>query len=544
MPATAPSLELSHASIRAPVPERRRLKVAAITALFVLAAVIRIHDLGASGFSEDEINKLRAVEAYRRHDFTANAEHPMLMKLAVWLALDAADWWNRRPALARIGRIRAEAALRLPNTLAGAAAAPVVALLAQALFDPTVGAWAGLLWALDLNAAAINRIGKEDTFLVLFLLLASYLYERAKAAQPTDPVRAARWFHLSAAAFGLMLASKYMPHYFGTHALFSAAANPDPRDTSPDKRRTFYMVLAGAFLAADAVLLAPPTWRYLVRYAAGDFQLHSGYNFAHHLYVNAVTATLWGVPPWFYLAFFATKVPLSVLLFAAAGLVWVARHPRHRGAVFLRVFVTVTLLPLSLVGAKFLRYMLPVLALMDIAAAVAIAALLRRAARAGGPHARLAAAALAAAVVVLPATVELHAVGPYYGLVQNMAGALVAPRGSLFPDDELYDTGVREAVAAVARQAAPGAVVCSDSVSVVAEYLREAGRPDLESRSIAHDGLPMRPVETWVLVQDGHTYFENAGVIEQLRRRLRPWREIAAAGVPAVQVFRLTARER
>jgi len=125
-----------------------------------------------------------------------------------------------------------------------------------------------------------------------------------------------------------------------------------------------------------------------------------------------------------------------------------------------------------------------------------------------------------------------------------MAGALVGPRGSLFPDDELYDAGVREAVAAVASQAAQGAVVCSDSVSVVAEYLREAGRTDLQSRSIAHDGLPMQPVETWVLVQDGHTYFENAGVIDQLRHRLRPWREIAAAGVPAVQVFRLTARER
>src|SRR5205807_3174251 len=125
------------------------------------------YGLGASGFSEDEINKLRAVEAYRRLDFTANAEHPMLMKAADWASLDAAAWWNAHDRLAAIATISPEAALRLPNALAGVATTALVFLLAEQLFDATVGMWASLLWALDANAAAINRIGKEDTFLTL-----------------------------------------------------------------------------------------------------------------------------------------------------------------------------------------------------------------------------------------------------------------------------------------------------------------------------------------------------------------------------------------
>ena len=69
--------------------------------------------------------------------------------------------------------------------------------------------WAGLFWALDVNAAAINRIGKEDTFLLLFLLLGAYFYERAKvqARLHGDTEGAQRWYARSGGAFGLMLAS-------------------------------------------------------------------------------------------------------------------------------------------------------------------------------------------------------------------------------------------------------------------------------------------------------------------------------------------------
>jgi hypothetical protein len=48
----------------------------------------------------------------------------------------------------------------------------------------------------------------------------------------------------------------------------------------------------------------------------------------------------------------------------------------------------------------------------------------------------------------------------------------------------------------------------------------------------------MKDVETWVLVQESHKYFENELVIDALRRRSKPWFEARAAGVTAAQVFR------
>jgi hypothetical protein len=49
--------------------------------LVVLGFGLRITQLGAIGFAEDEMNKLDAIHSYERGDFSANAEHPMLMKM-------------------------------------------------------------------------------------------------------------------------------------------------------------------------------------------------------------------------------------------------------------------------------------------------------------------------------------------------------------------------------------------------------------------------------------------------------------------------------
>ncbi len=505
-----------------------------LAVLVAVALVPRFANLGASSFSEDEINKLHAVEAYNHFDFSANAEHPMVMKLADWAAMSGVRWWDDHVAAAAIP---VEAALRLPNAIVGAATTAVVFLLAETLFDGTIAAWAAVFWALDANAASINRIGKEDTMLVFFLLLAAYCYERAKVYGYDDPIRRERWYGGSAAAFGLMLASKYMPHYFGLHALFNIAADRNPEDKTPDKRLAFFVILTVVFVAANFALLLPATWRYLAEYANGDLLLHSGYDFAHSIYVNTIGASPWGLPAYFYIVFLATKVPLAVLAAAIGGAVWTARHSDHRGATFIRVFLLFTLLPYSLVASKFVRYLLPVLAVIDIAAAIGIVWLLRTLTDREPTTMRDLALAAVIVVAVASPLSEQAAAAPFYGLAQNAIGAAIAPPGALFPDDEFYDAGVREAVAAIAGTAAPGAIVCSDAESVVAEYLTRFGRNDVRPCSISHDGLPMTSVETWVLAQPGHLYFENAGVIAPIRQRLRPWMTVETGGVTAVDVF-------
>jgi hypothetical protein len=55
--------------------------VAARTVMIIFGFSLRLIGLGSIGFAEDEINKVDAVRAYDQGEFTANAEHPMLMKL-------------------------------------------------------------------------------------------------------------------------------------------------------------------------------------------------------------------------------------------------------------------------------------------------------------------------------------------------------------------------------------------------------------------------------------------------------------------------------
>src|SRR5438034_9898121 len=84
--------------------------------LFVSALFLRCYGLGSVGLSEDEANKILAVESYRHGDFSANGEHPMLMKLLCTASVVISEKWNALiPAL----KIIPEAALRFPLALAG-----------------------------------------------------------------------------------------------------------------------------------------------------------------------------------------------------------------------------------------------------------------------------------------------------------------------------------------------------------------------------------------------------------------------------------------
>ncbi len=531
---------------------------ARLLVLVLLASVslgFRSFHLDAYGFSEDETNKWRAIEAYRHFDFSANAEHPMVMKIAMLASVEATDVWNTVATRLHAPTIAPETALRFPNALAGSLITVIIFLLCELLFGTSTAFWASLFWTLDVNAAAINRIGKEDTLLLLFLLLAAYFHERGKQQSRVDPDGAQKWFARSGGSFGLMMAAKYMPHYFGLHALFLEAASQEARKTNTDddygpKPFRYYRAMAIAFGIANLALLLPQTWHYLRAYVHGNMQEHTGYAFAHHILINNFSATPFGTPPWFYLTALGAKIPLFVLALIALGLVQVFLRRRERGFVFLRVFLLFVLIPYSLVASKFLRYMLPVFAILDIVAAVGVVWLLdflkrlldqrssnTRSTVWGLWRPKIAMAGIVIASILDPLS-ALVSTAPFYSLHQNgLASSFVSP-GWLFPDDEFYDAGVREAVRDIAAVAKPGAVIASDATKVVQVYLERAGRTDIVAQSLSHQGLPMHAAETWVLAQDAHIYFENQSMITQLRARSAPVREYHVGGGVAVQVFR------
>jgi hypothetical protein len=298
-----------------------------------------------------------------------------------------------------------------------------------------------------------------------------------------------------------------------------------------------------AFVAANGAVLMPETWRYCLRYVQGATLVHHGYLYAGHLYVTNIPISPLGVPATFYLRWLGTKVPLAVLGATAAGLVELVRRRRERGFVLLRVWLVFVLLPSSLMGAKFIRYALPLLAAIDLVAAVGVVAGIGWLLRKGwlSRVTRVAVSLLAVVVGLVALAVGLQSAPPFYSLFRNAVGERVAAAGAAFPE-ELYDYGVREAVAAIAKTAEPSAVVVSDAPAVVAYYLTTGGRPDLQVRSLSGQGLPSGRQPSWVIVQDDHATFENHDVVAQLRRQAVPWREFRAGDALAAQVFRVSGR--
>lgn len=519
----------------------------AVVALVVLAAAgfaLRAGGLSEIGFAEDEINKLEAVEAYGRGDITKNAEHPMLMKALVFVSVRAAAGWNAGapPGL----RVSDEAALRLPNVLFGALTVVPLFLLASAFFGRATGLVAAALWATGVAAVTYNRVAKEDTLLVFFMLFAFYFYVRAKATSGFEPGRKRLYYLLSAASFGLMFASKYFPHYFGLNMLyhhFFSLREREPGEPRGYTPKLFYVVVAAAFLAANPALLLPETWAYLNAYSGEQLLTHHGYLMGETLYDNVVSKTPFGATPvYFYLLFLLIKTPLPVLGALAVGLWVCARRWREPGPGFLLLMFLLWAVPYSLVGAKWLRYTLSLMPFVYMLAAVGVVWAVGAAARLLGQRpalARLAGAGVVALFVALPAYAALSA-GPHYALYTN---ALAAGRaGYYFPHDELYDDGLREALGHVARVAPEGATVAHETPGVARYYLARFGRPDLRSEVISAPSFDAASASAplYLILQRGRTYFENRDELRAVRATpaFTLEREILIDGVSAAEIYR------
>jgi hypothetical protein len=517
-----------------------RVKVCTLAIATVLAFAFRVNALATYGLSEDELNKVHAIEQYRAGHFSANAEHPMLMKLAMWGSSGVAEVWNRVVPPERAMSL--ETAIRLPNALAGALTTLVLFGMADLLFGGAVAVVVSVIWAFDINAIAINRIGKEDTFLLLFFLLAVFCYERAKRIGTTDVTAAQPWYTLSGAAFGLMLASKYMPHFLGIYALFNVASEPNPGLNKPNRLR-HYAAMAGAFLAVNPALLMPETWRYVADYLGGDMLAHHGYLYGGALYVTNIPISPIGVPATYYLRLLTTRVPLAVLAALVPGVIEMVRRRRDRGFVLLRVLVVFLLVPYSLMAAKFLRYSLPMLATIDLIAGIGVVSgvswLLRKQWLSCATRLSVAVCAMALFVGELGAAQQTAA--PFYSVFQNGIGVRLDPGRTSFPEQS-YDYGVREAVAAIAAVAEPSAVIVTDAPAVTAHYLRHDRRPDLTVQSLSVGATTLCAHEAWAIVQEEHASFENELVVERLRARDKPWAEFRMDDLVAAQVFRIAGR--
>src|SRR4030095_3870342 len=185
----------------------------------------------------------------------------------------------------------------------------------------------------------------------------------------------------SAASFGLMIASKYFPHYLGLNMLFHHnfhAHKSKPGEPGGKTPGLFFLLIIGVFLLASPAVLMPEVWEYMNAYMGERLLTHSGYLFAGQLYKNNMSSSpFWGTPVYFYLLFLAIKVPLLILGSFLVGLAISVRRWRHVGHAFLIFMFLFWIVPYSLIGGKWLRYTLSLMPFVYMLAAVGVVGFIR-----------------------------------------------------------------------------------------------------------------------------------------------------------------------
>jgi hypothetical protein len=532
--------------------EQRKLLV--IVVLVALAFCGRAYQLGAASLAEDEANKIFALRAYKQGDFTVNAEHPMVMKVLCYAAFHSVSTWNQAAGNGLGLSVSEEAALRLPNVIIGALTIVPLLLLTNALLGFRVALIASLLWAIGLNAIWFSRIVKEDSLLVFFMFWGFYLYNRAKERPASDVGGQERLYSLSGAAFGLMMASKYFPHYYGLNALYYFLIGYDRRSNRPITRRMWAGHLAGmllAFILFNPAAFVPQTWRYLLKYVKEDLVTHHGYVVMDTLHINDMGQTPGGTPWYFYFLFLGIKVPLPIIAAFLVGLVEIFRHrgkfPLARGYLFLRVMLVFWLFPMAITGGKFLRYTLSLLPLVYITAAIGmivcwrgLSTLISRRSFDKRLAGRLAAIPIAAVFVIAPFVTMIKNL-PYPSLYLNPLGA--GRVGYYFPHDEFYDLGARESIKYIAETAPPGARMASEIPGVVEYYLELYNRPDIKSEIMSQPSFSLSEGSPdFVLLQRGRFYFENQENFNFIQQNFPVVQSSTYQDAAASQVYRISGQ--
>jgi hypothetical protein len=509
----------------------------ALIVLTVAGFGFRVTSLSAEGLSEDELNKLSAVADYRAHGLTgANGEHPMLMKAFQAASIILAEKWNNNSS----HQISPETALRLPGTIVGTLSTILIFLIASELFGVEVALIASALWAFDPMAIGFSRIAKEDSFLLFFFLLANVFWLRGQRVAESTDQNPNRYYWATAAAYGAMVASKYVPHLFAISICYYWIFQnlPETRWRLGKKRLlAFFAIMGIVFLILSPTVLLPETWKQMGLFAGGKRIGHDGYEFMGQLYPQRFDDWLHGIPVYFYLVFTAVKLPLLTVVGFVLSLPRLFRRKLGDGRYFILFWLMLWAVVFCFSGGKFTRYYTTVLPAVLITCALGIQWVGRWLAD------RIAGfdwVASLAFVVIAASVISSVQAAPHFRLFTNSIGGGMAWAGYYFPHDEFYDASMRDVIFEIARRAAPGARVVSESPSLAAYYAERAQRPDLICLSLSDaETLQHLDARDFVIVERGRRYFSNDWIVSALRDQASPIIETKLGTVPSAKVYQV-----
>ncbi|MEP6819589.1 MAG: glycosyltransferase family 39 protein [bacterium] len=533
------------------VVSANRTMLVALLAVLVLAGFgFRVSGLSAEGLSEDELNKLEAVTDYREHGLTAaNSEHPFLMKALLTVSVVIADKWNSVPSLGGQVPIAPETTLRLPGIIFGALTAILIYLLAAELFGAEVGLIAAALWAFDPMAIGFNRIAKEDTFALFFFLLGNLLWLRGQRVAETKSVtEGEKYYWAAAAAFGALMASKYLPQLLSVTICYYYIFQGVPATRwRLEKIRLlkFYGLMFVVFLVLNPPVLLPASWHQMTQFASQKRIGHDGLEFMGKLYSHKLTDWFRGVPWYFYHLFIIVKLPVLTVAGFLVGLPLIFRRKLGDGRYFIILWMFLWMMTFSFGGGKFTRYFTTVLPAVLITSAIGVQAVgrwlgERLSALLSADWPSVFVRLVLALIVIAGSLTALTKAAPHFRLYTNALGGGMAKAGYYFPHDEFYDSSMRDAIFEIAKRAPPGARVASESQTLASYYAQRAGRPDLVCVFLSDPNeLEQLREGDFVIVARGRRYFSNELILAALEQSAAPAFRVSLGSVPSASIYQL-----
>lgn len=341
----------------------RRVALAA-GAVLVAALAIRLVDLGGAGETWDENTNWSAGRNYITNllslDFSQaswrwNFEHPPVMKYVAGLGAQFADGYGPARAL---------------SALMGAIACALLVPIGRRLFSLEVGVLAGVIAALTPHLIGHGKIVGHEAPTVLWWTLALLLclgaYDDLDPDERRDSRRLAWRFAVIGAVLGLAVFSRFanllLAPFIGGVLLACAPAGLRGRVIG------FGLLILPLVAIAVGFVLWPRLWVDPVGHLAESWDKLSRPHAAEP-FLGQITNT---PPRYYFVVYLVATAPLGVLLGAAA---WLGRAAlrRERASLVVALFIAAPLLIfLSPVRQDGVRYIMPALAGLSLAAAAGV----------------------------------------------------------------------------------------------------------------------------------------------------------------------------
>ena len=347
---------------------------------------------------------------------------------------------------------------------------------------------------------------------------------------------ARRWYDLSAIGFGLAFSSQYILHLLGLNALAWRLAGKSGLTAEPSRFRygRFFFVIFLTFIVVNPVVLSPNNLHAILQWLRHDGVKHSGYDFDGKLYTNLPSRLLAGLPWFYYLWLLVVKTPIPILVAIVLGSIMLLRNRRTLTSCFFVSLGMIQLVGLSVSGAKWIRYSLPILPFLYMAGGYAVQRLGTLMKERAVPRALVGATAL---ILFGWPLLNLHHWAPFYSFYLNSIGGGTRNIARYFAPDEVSEFDSREVAQTICPLAPRAATLATARPMSMAYYLQTCGRNDMEVVPL-YDPHYLPQDGDLIVLEPSRRFFETQRFFDVLGNSGMSHREVRVGPVLASTIYR------